>query len=110
MPPALLRCEARAWTIRRLQQPWEWRAEPCNATCTHRQGSRLAQPGGWEGPLLGRIPYDRKNLRGRVALSTVLLRESEPRHPQEARLSIAYSITACPLTVTVACRQGRSEE
>ena len=48
----------------------EWCAEPCNATCTHRQGSRLARPGGWEGPLFGRIPYGRKNLRGRVALST----------------------------------------
>src|SRR5208282_5080912 len=83
--------------IRRLQQPWEWRAEPCNATCTHRQGSRLARPGGWEGRLFGRIPYDRKNLRGRVALSTGIAPELEPRQPPDSRLSIAYSLTACRL-------------
>ena len=57
----------------------------------------LARTGGREGPLFGRIPYDRKNLRGRVALSTGLLPEFEPRHPPDSRLSIAYSLTSCRL-------------
>src|SRR5208282_4968065 len=81
--------------IRRLQRPWEWRAEPCNATCTHRQGSRLVRPGGWEGPLFGRIPYDRRNLRGGVALSTGIAPKFEPlpRHrPRPDRFPIAIRL------------------
>ena len=47
------------------------------------------------GSLFGRIPYGRKNLRGRVALSTGIAPEFEPRHPPDSRLSIALPIAAC---------------
>ena len=53
-------------------------------------------PGPWEGYLSG-YPTTGKNPRGRVALSTGLLPEFEPRHPPDSRLSIAYSLTACRL-------------
>ena len=68
---------------------------PNRATLLARIGKGQGLPAGTVGGLFERIPYGAKNLRGRVALSSGLLPEFEPRQPPDSRLSIAYSLTAC---------------
>jgi hypothetical protein len=70
---------------------------PNRATLLARIGKGRGLPAGTAGGLFGRIPYDQKNLRGRVALSTGIAPEfsGSPRHQQpDARLSIADCLTA----------------